>query len=166
MCIPRPLRPGPLPSSSVNGQLLEELPPPPLPVSPAAVPAHDPPLTSPTPSRACPDTGPHSPYPCTSSSSSFLSLPLKAISFPFFFLFSSSASYSCSSRPTHPPPPPQQCASPIQDKQSASSSGDTLGPFNKAIYHAVCLRLLWPSRALLLPLLPLLCLSISMCVRL
>lgn len=26
----------------------------------------------------------------------------------------------------------------IQDKQSASSSGDTLGPFNKAIYHPVC----------------------------
>lgn len=89
--------------------------------------AHDPPLTSPTPSQACPDTDP------------LLSLHLHSLSvpspesyiIPFLLLL------------LLPAAAPTLYASPIQDKQNASSSGDTQGPFNKAIYHADCPRLLW-----------------------
>lgn len=95
--------------------------------------AHDPPLTSPTPSQACPDTDPllllhlHS-----------LSVPSpESYIIPFLLLLLPAAA-------------PTLYASPIQDKQNASSSGDTQGPFNKAIYHAVCLRLLWTWWTMLL----------------
>ena len=107
-------------------------------LSPAAMPAHDPPLTSPTPSQACPDTGPHSPSPLSLLLLHSLSLPSpESYIIPFLLLLLLLLLLL-------PAAPPTLCASPIQDKQSASSSGDTLGPFNKAIYHAVCLRLLWP----------------------
>lgn len=52
VCLPRPLRPGPLPSSSVNGQLLGKLPPPLLPplcLSSSRACSRPPPLNLPNP---------------------------------------------------------------------------------------------------------------------